>query len=129
MTIAGYNTHITRVEFVDQAGDDVIAGFRAPAVGATILRAAFISDATFDADGSNHYTVSILDGGADGTGTTSIGSFGGASVDTVADTANELTMTSDSVDGSDWIMVKYDETGAVAPGNIVVCIEWTAGGT
>lgn len=128
MSIAGYNTHITTITFPDQAGDDVIPGFRAPAVGATILRAVMIPDATFDADASNYYTVSILDGGADGTGTTSMGSVGGASVDFTADTEAELTMTSDAVDGDDWIHVKYDETGTVAPGNITVCIEWTAGG-
>lgn len=128
MSIAGYNTKIFTVSFPDQAGDDVIPGFKAPEVGATILNAYFISDATFDADGSNHYTVSILDGGATGTGTTSMGSFGGASVDTVADTENVIAMTSDSVDGGDWIMIDYDETGTVAPGNITVCIEWTAGG-
>ena len=129
MTIAGYNTKTFTVSFPDQTAADIIPGFKAPSVGATILNAYFISDATFDADGSNHYTVSVTDGGADGTGTTDIGAFGGASVDTVADTENVITMTTDSVDGGDWIMISYDETGTVAPGNITVCIEWTAGGT
>lgn len=129
MSIAGYNTQIFTTTFVDQAGADVIPGFRAPAVGATILRAVAIADATFDADGSNHFTVSIIDGGADGTGTTSMGSAGGASVDWTADTEKELTLTSDSVDGDDWIHIQYAETGTVAPGNITVCIEWTHGGT
>ena len=129
MTVSGYNTKIFTTTFPDQAGADVIPGFKAPAVGATILSAYCISDATFDADGSNHYTVSIIDGGATGVGTTSMGSFGGASVDTVADTQNTITMTTDSVDGGDWIHVSYAETGTVAPGNITVVIEWTAGGT
>lgn len=129
MSIAGYNTNITCVTFPDQAGADVIPGFRAPAVGATILRAVAIADATFDADGSNHFTVSLYDGGATGTGTTSMGSAGGASVDWTADTEKELTLTQDSVDGDDWVHVHYTETGTVAPGNITVCIEWTAGGT
>ena len=129
MTIAGYNINVSTVSFPDQAGADVIPMFKAPAVGATILAAYFISDATFDADGSNHYTVSILDGGATGTGTTSMGSFGGASVDTTADTENVITMTSDPVDGGDWIHAHYTETGTVAPGNIYVCVHWTAGGT
>lgn len=128
MSISGYNTKIFTTTFPDQAGDDVIPGFRAPAVGATILRAVIIPDATFDADGSNHYTVSLIDGGADGTGTTAMASVGGASVDFTADTEAEMTITNDSVDGSDWIHVKYDETGTVAPGNITVCVEWTAGG-
>ena len=129
MTIAGYNTHFTTVSFPDQAGADVIPGFRAPAVGATILRAVIIPDATFDADGSNHYTVTLIDGGATGIGTDVLATVGGASVDYVADTEKEMTISSDSVDGSDWIHVSYAETGTVAPGNITVCIEWTAGGT
>ena len=129
MTIAGYNTHFTTVSFPDQAGADVIHGFRAPAVGATILRAVIIPDATFDADASNHYTVTLIDGGATGIGTDVLATVGGASVDYVADTEKEMTISSASVDGSDWIHVSYAETGTVAPGNITVCIEWTAGGT
>lgn len=129
MSIAGYNTNITVITFPDQAGADVIPGFRAPAVGATVLRAVVIPDTTFDADGSNHYTVSLIDGGADGTGTDVMASAGGASVDWTADTEKEMTVTADSVDGDDWIHVSYAETGTVAPGNITVCIEWTAGGS
>lgn len=129
MSIAGYNTNITTVVFPDQAGADVIPGFRAPAVGATILRAVAIADATFDADGSNHFTVSLIDGGADGTGTDAMAAAGGASVDWTADTEKELTITAASVDGSDWVHVSYAETGTVAPGNVTVCIEWTAGGS
>ena len=129
MTIAGYNTKITTLWFPDQTTADMSPGFRAPAVGATILRAVIIPDATFDADASNHYTVTLVDGGATGTGTTTIATVGGASVDFVADTEAEMTISTDSVDGSDWVHVKYIETGTVAPGNITVCIEWTAGGT
>lgn len=129
MTVSGYNTHITTRMFGDQAGDATFLMFRAPAVGATILRGGFVPSATFDADGSNYYTISILDGGPDGTGTTALGSYGGASVDYMANTAVSFTFTSDSVDGNDYVMVKYDETGTVAPGNITVWLEWTAGGT
>lgn len=129
MTIAGFNTKITLIKFPDLTTDGIVAGFKAPAVGATILRAYFIADATFNADGSNYFSVSITDGGATGVGTTDIGVWGGASADTVALTENAIVMTTDSVDGSDWIMISYDETGTVAPGNITVCIEWTAGGT
>lgn len=129
MSIAGYNINVTTVIFEDKAGDATMALFKAPAVGATILAAYINPSATFDADGSNHYTVSLLDGGADGTGTTSMGSYGGASVDYVANTGYTMTITQDAVDGGDWILVKYDEAGTVAPGNITVCVHWTAGGT
>ena len=129
MSLAGYDTQVTSLAFADQAGDGTFAAFKAPAVGATIIAAYFVPSATFDADANNHYTVSLLDGGATGIGTTSMGSYGGASVDYVAATACTLTLTQDAVDGGDWVMVKYDETGTVAPGNIVVCIHWVAGGT
>ena len=129
MSISGYNTHITSVWFPDQAGDDLMPAFRAPAVGATILRAVAIADTTFTGDGTNYYTVKLIDGGATGTGTTSLGSAGGSSVTWTAMTEKELTLSSDAVDGDDWIHVEYDEAGTVAPGNITVVIEWTAGGT
>lgn len=129
MSLAGYDVHVVSVQFADQAGDEVFAAFKAPAVGATIIGAWVVASETFDADGINYYTVSLLDGGATGTGTTSMGSVGGASVDFTADTAAALTITQDAVDGGDWVMVKYDETGTVAPGDITVCIHWVAGGT
>jgi len=129
MTIAGYNTHITTMRFPDQTGSETFALFKAPSVGATILSAYIVPTATFDADGSNYYSVALQDGGAAGTGTTAMGSVGGASVDFTADTAAALTMTSDSVDGGDWVRVAYAETGTVAPGDITIWVEWTAGGT
>lgn len=127
--IAGYNTNISTVRFPDFAGDGKVPLFKAPAVGATIIRAYAIPDATFDADGSNHYAVKLLDGGQDGVGTDVMASVGGASVDWTALTAKPLAVTQASVDGGDWIVVHYDETGTVAPGNLVVCVEWAAGGS
>lgn len=129
MTIAGYNINVTSLRFPDQAGAQAFALFKAPAVGATILAAYAVPSETFDADGSNHFTVSLLDGGAAGTGTTSMGAAGGASVDWTEDTAKALTITQDSVDGGDWVRVAYAETGTVAPGDITICVHWTAGGT
>lgn len=129
MSLSGYDVQVTSIAFADQAGDGIFAVLKAPAVGATVVAAYAIASATFDADGSNHYVVSLLDGGADGTGTTSMGSVGGASVDWTAQTAKALTLTQTGVDGGDWILAKYDETGTVAPGNVVVCVHWTAGGS
>lgn len=126
--IAGYNTKITSVRFPDFAGDGKVPLFKAPAVGATVLRAYAIPDAAFDADGSNHYTVRLLDGGQAGVGTDVMAAAGGASVDWTAFTEKALALSAPSVDGGDWVIVQYDEQGTVAPGNLVVCVEWTAGG-
>lgn len=129
MSIATYNVHVISRSFVDQTADEILHIMKAPFGGMTILAAYAIADATFDADGSNYYTVSLIDGGADGTGTTSMGSVGGASVDWTADTAKTLTLTQTGLDEGDWLHVKYDEEGTVAPGEVTICIHWTQGGT
>lgn len=127
--IAGYNTNISTARFPDFAGDGKVPLFKAPAVGATIIRAYAIPDATFDADGSNHYAVKLLDGGQTGVGTTEMAAAGGASVDWTAFTEKALAVSQAGVDGGDWVIVQYDEAGTVAPGNLVVCVEWAAGGS
>jgi hypothetical protein len=130
MSIAGYSNHITTVTFADPAAAS--ASFpimKAPAVGMTIIRAHAIHSATFNADGSNHFTVGLVDGGADGTGTDSMGSVGGASVDTTALTGRALTLTQTGLDGGDWLLASYAETGTVAPGTTTIVVEWAAGGS
>lgn len=130
MGLAGYNQHIATVVFADPAAaSGKFPIMKAPAVGMTIIRAFAIHSATFDADGSNHFTVGLLDGGAAGTGTTSMGSVGGASVDTTAYTAREITLTQTGLDGGDWLLASYAETGAVAPGTTTIVVEWTPGGS
>lgn len=130
MSLAGYNTEVTSIRFADPAAASLILNLlKAPAVGMVLKAAYMISDATFNADGSNYYSISLLDGGADGTGTTSIASWGGASVDTVANTAQALTISADGLDGGDWLRVAYAETGTVAPGNNTVVVHWTQGGS
>lgn len=129
MSIAGYNTQVIQRSFVDQTADEILHIMKAPFGGMTVQAAYAIADATFDADGSNHFTVSLIDGGASGTGTTSMGSVGGASVDWTADTAKALTMTQTGLDEGDWLSVQYDETGTVAPGELTIVVHWTQGGT
>jgi hypothetical protein len=129
MTVAGYNTKHTSVVINDPAADLTVPVLIAPAVGLTILNAYVACSTAVDADGSNHIALSLLDGGADGTGTTALATFGGASVDYGAGELNAMTVAVDAVDGGDHIMLKYDETGTVAPGRVTLVIEWTAGGS
>jgi hypothetical protein len=128
MSIAGYNSTFTTINIPDPAGDATLLALKAPSVGATILNAWVSLSTAVDADGSNHILCSLLDGGAAGAGTTSMGSFGGASVDYAAHQANAMTLTQDSVDGGDHILFRYDETGTVAPGYVTLVLEWSHGG-
>lgn len=129
MSLAGYDTQVTTITFADQTADRTFNLFKAPAVGATIRAAYAASTVAFDADGSNHFAISLIDGGADGTGTASIATVGGASVDWAANTAKALTISADGLDGGDWVNVLYNEEGTVAPGTVTVCVHWTAGGS
>lgn len=130
MTIAGYNTKVTTVVIPDPAADATIPVFKAPAVGATILNAYAATSAAIAADGTNYVICSLIDGGADGSGTTQIAvRTGGASVGWDANELHALTVSADSLDGGDQLLFKYDEEGTVAPGYVTVSVEWTAGGT
>ena len=129
MSIAGYNTQVLHVRFPDEGGADIIPAIKAPSTGITVLNAYVIADTTFDADGSNYYAVNLIDGGQTGTGTTSMGGAGGASVDFTADTEAAMTLTQTGLDGGDWLHVQYTETGTVAPGNISVCVHYVIGGS
>jgi|TARA_Y100000310_G_scaffold336187_1_gene420073 hypothetical protein len=100
---------------IDQAGDDTVPGFEMPVDG-DIIAVSVMLEGGFTADGSNYMTITIQDGGADGSGTDSIASRGGASVAWAADTVYDFTMTTDPypIDEGDWITIKYDETSTCA---------------
>lgn len=75
MSIAGYNKNITSVAVIDPAGTLKVAIFKAPFGGATIHAAYISTSAAIAASGSNTVTGTLIDGGANGAGTTSMGSF------------------------------------------------------
>ena len=130
MALAGYDIQVTTVRFPDPTAAKTVAVFKAPAVGATIRSAYAISDATVDNTvGTNAFTLTLLDGGQTGVGTAEVGAFGTGATDWVALTQQAATMTQYGLDGGDWLMAKYDEVGTIAPGNLLVCVHWTAGGS
>lgn len=128
MSIAGYNHQVTTINFADQAGDETFAVFQAPFGGATIKSAAAIATEATTASTANYFSLTLIDGGAAGTATTTIGTAGGT-VGWAADTDQAFTVNTslDELDAGDWLMVKYDETGTVAPGEITVVVEWVHG--
>lgn len=128
MAIAGYNNKITNIAFADPAGTLKVAIFKAPQGGARIHAAYSSVSAAIASHASNTVTCSLLDGGADGSGTTSMGSYGGASVAHAANDMNALTLTQTKLDEGDVLIAQYAEGGTVAPGTVSFSVEWSQGG-
>lgn len=130
MSIAGYNHKITSVAVIDPAATLKVALLKAPKGGATIHAAYISTSAAISASGSNTVTGTLIDGGATGAGTTSMGSFAvDASTATLANGMNAMTLTQTGIDEGDVLIVQYSEGGTVAPGTVTFSVEWTQGGT
>ncbi len=128
MSIAGYNPSITSVAFIDPTTTLKVAILVAPFGGATVKAYASCS-AAIASHADNHVTATLIDGGADGSGTTSMGTFGGASTAWLANNLNALTLTQTGLDEGDVLIVQYTEAGTVAPGTVSFSVEWVQGGT
>jgi hypothetical protein len=127
----GSQRQVAAINFTDPAADKYIPILRAPADSViTIESGAVCADTTMAADGTNFYTVALLNGGTAGTCTTAISdTVGNETVAWTANTPKALTV----VDGSgklaagEWLVAKYDETLTCAPGRVTVSIEFVAG--
>jgi len=128
MSIAGYNPKITSVAVIDPAATLKVAILKAPFGGATVKAYASCS-AAIASHATNIVTATLIDGGADGSGTTSMGTFGGANTAWLANNMNALTLTQTGIDEGDVLIVQYTEGGTVAPGTVTFSVEWTQGGT
>ena len=126
--ISGYNHNVTSVMFADQTADEVFGIMVAPYGGMTVKAAYAIPTATVNASTANYYDLELFDGGATGTATTSIGTAGGTGGWTdVTKATFTLNSSLTNLDAGDCLMVQYDETGTVAPGEITVIVEWVHG--
>lgn len=130
MSIAGYNRKVTSICIPDPAGDITVLVMRAPFGGMRIHNAYASCSAAVTADATNKITMSLLDGGAAGAGTTEMATrVGGASVGWAANEGHALTISQAELDEGDHLLFKYDESGTVAPGDVTLTVEWTQGGT
>lgn len=96
----------------------------------TIERAFVVPDRDVAADGSNYIQVTLMNGGAAGTGTDAISdTAGGASVAWTANVAKELTITEGSgkLAAGEWLVAKYEEAGTIDPGTLSLVIEYVEG--
>lgn len=76
-----------------------------------------VSDTNVSASATNFATVSLLNAGAAGAGTSSIATVGGTGVAWTAGTPKVMTLTSTvataQLDPGDYVAVKYDEDGTL----------------
>lgn len=131
MSIAGYNVKTLVVAVPDPAGDAKIACLIAPAGGIRIVAAHASCSAAVAADAVNKITFSLLDGGADGTGTDALATrVGGAAVGWDANELHALTLqTQTELDEGAHLIAHYDESGAVAPGWVSFVVQYVQGGS
>lgn len=116
----------------DPAGDLTVPLVEIPTGGGKyrVAAARAYLTAAISSDALNHVAVSLLNGGADGSGTDVVGAaVGGASTAWVAGTPKEITIDADEcrLAEGDRLMVKYDENGTVAPGTLVVQVDLVTG--
>ena len=128
----GYNN--VKVEsFVlsDPGGDLTIPIWRAPSACAhiEILDAWAVTDTTVTLGNGTGVALTLLDygtAGAANVGTvTSI--LGGTTITWTASTLKAFTISEGTFTGGNYLALKYDETGAVAVKNLIVCFSWREG--
>lgn len=129
MAIKHDNVQCVSVSFADPTADLVLPILLVPGQGIRILDAYVAFTATTAADATNKITMSLLDGGAAGAGTTEMAvRTGGASVGWTAGTFHALTVSQVELNADSHLMLKYDESGTVAPGVGVVTVHYVLGG-
>lgn len=120
--------------FADPTADARFPFFKVPSgVGQIQVVSAFASTDTTLAEGdSNVVELTLQDGGSDGTGTATVG----AAIDNLATgshgawtaaTPKTFTITEVLLDEGDYLTLKYNETGTVAPKNTTVTVNYIIG--
>lgn len=116
--------------FADPGADKRILMFKVPAgVGQVqVVGARAISDTSLVEGASNVVELTLQDGGADGTGTDTVGAaITNVSGAWTAETPREFTITERLLDEGDWLVCKYNETGTVAPKNTTINVDLVLG--
>lgn len=126
----GSRREVTSVVIYDPGADKNILMLRVPANETWTIEAAYAAAATTLAAGTvDTFAISLLNGGTVGTGTTAISDAVGGTAGWVAQTPKAITITEGSGDltAGQYLVVKYDEAGSVAPVGISVIVEFVRG--
>lgn len=128
----GYdNVHTMTVVISDPTADSTPPIFRVPSRNTKIeiIAAWANSDTTVTLGNGTGIALTLLDYGTAGTaveGTVS-SALGGTTVTWTANTPKTFTISEGTMDAGDYLMLKYDETGTIAPLNVTVGIEYVIG--
>ena len=120
----GYNNREIVVSHIDwdPGADDYIPLFRAP-VDCEVLGAWAINTNAVAADGSNHFQVSLCNGGTAGSSTTVISGTVGGTAGWTALKAEDLTPVDGTLTAGQIVTMHYDENGTGTFGAICVQLE------
>jgi len=126
--LAGYNTHIAQAVVSAgsaTSGTSTYTLLKAPYGGLTVKTATIHAVGSVAANGSNYVTLNLLDGGAAGTATTSIGTAGGTVG--IADGPVAMTISTNNLDAGDYLMFKVGKVGSITEREFAVVVEWVKG--
>jgi len=129
--IAYDNVHSVTMAISDPTADNYYRLLRVPSrmTKIEILEAWAESDVTVTLGSGTGVALTLLDYGTAGTaaeGTVS-SALGGTAITWTAATPKNFTISEGTMDAGDWLVLKYDETGTVAPLNITVQIDYVCG--
>jgi hypothetical protein len=119
------------VTIADPTKDNYYKLFRVPSrtTKIEILEAWAESDTTVTLGNGTGIALTLLDYGTAGTanvGTVS-SALGGTAVTWTANTPKEFTISEGTMDATDYLCLKYDESGSIAPLNLTVGIIYVDG--
>jgi len=114
----------------DPTADEKLVIMKAPSDHPITIEDAYVAIAG-DVAGStaNYIQINLIDGGAAGTATTVMSGTAGGTAGWTDNVAKQMAITAGSgrLDASDYLVLNYDETGAVAPAMLTVMIEYVDG--
>ena len=128
----GYdNVHSVVVALSDLTADGTVPIWRVPSrmTKIEVISAEALLDTAISGTGTT-VVLQLVDMGTAGTtlGGTVCSALGGtATGDWTANTPRSFTVSEGTMDATDWLAVTYDETGTVAPLNMVIQIDYVSG--
>lgn len=128
----GYdNVKTVTICIADPTKDNTYKVMRVPSrnTKAEILAAWAEIDTTVTQGAGTGVALVLSDYGAAGTAEagTVASTLGGTAVTWTANVPKTFTISEGTMDGGDWLVLKYDEEGTIAPLNITVGVEWVNG--
>ena len=88
-----------------------------------------VSQLDVAADGTAYFSVNLLNGGVAGTGTAVLSGTAGGTLGWALNVAKQVAPIAGSakLTAGQWLVLKYDENGSVAPGDISVIVDYVDG--